>query len=92
MSDYYTTSNPSKYNLSELDNLLEDLNTARNVQPQKSKFEWASNQVICQPIVYPFSDNGIEFSNTTVKTRGRSDSTQVNRLISDLEYDLHHPK
>ncbi|RWS15353.1 paxillin-like isoform X2 [Dinothrombium tinctorium] len=60
---------PFAANLSELDNLLEDLNSVR-IQQTKS------NGTASSP-TYP---------------RDRTDSVQVNQLISDLEHNLHNPQ
>ncbi|XP_074596615.1 paxillin [Brevipalpus obovatus] len=71
--EYVNSRSQSNYNLSELDNLLEDLNSARNL-PSSETNGYQSKSIT---------------SNRSLSQR--KDSTQVNRLISDLEYDLHHP-
>jgi hypothetical protein len=65
-------------NLSELDSLLDDLNCARIIGTNHR----------------PNNQFGVTNGNSSSGHfgRGRSDSTQVNQLIHNLEHNLHNPQ
>ena len=80
---------PSNFtaNLSELDSLLDDLNSACTVGRAKSNFQ----HDFCEAAQLYFCIT-FKLGNGTAFPRDRSDSLQVNQLISDLEHDLQHPR